>query len=522
MRYSYPIIIGAGLLSACSMSDGGKGDEAGDTTGYDYVDADDDGYSSVDEGGWDTGDSGRDLTGDSGPGDSEPVDTASEFDVCDYASDETQTLYMSADDSNSKAQPAYVRGLLAAGARWSSVPPYLRSYEFLNYYSFDYDPAEAGSVRIEPQAMTSTEEADAYELLVAVVGPAEAPEDRPPASFTFSLDTSGSMDGDGMACEKSTMSAVAGSLIAGDVVSIVKWSDSTSVPLDSYTVSGPDDATLLAAIDALDSGGSTNLSQGLNKAYEIAAANYSEGALNRVFLISDGGANTGLTDEELIGDYAEDREAEGIYMMGVGCMGSGGYDDHLMDRVTDLGKGAYLYMDSSLEAVRQFSDERFVENTQIAAYDVRLEMDLPPGFVIDRFRGEQISTDPAEVRPQNLAPDDQMLYDMTLVDCAPETHDGSEIFTFRVTWSDLSEDHVEETSITLAELTSGAHPQLTKAHAILAYMDGMMAARATGGDEGRLAIEEAAATVEDADTTLGGDDELDEILDLLALYEDAL
>jgi hypothetical protein len=53
-------------------------------------------------------------------------------------------------------------------------------------------------------------------------------------------------------------------------------------------------------------------------------------------------------------------------------------------------------------------------------------------------------------------------------------------------------------------------------------MDGMMSARATGGATGRVAVEAAAATVEEADTALGGDDELDEILDILALYEDEL
>ena len=438
---------------------------------------------------------------------------SAEPDVCESASDAPVTWYLSADDSNSKAQAAYVRALIREGA---SVPGSLRPFEFLNYYDFDYEPADAGRVAIVPQARRSTEDPDSVELLVGVVAPALDPADRKPANFTFSIDASGSMSGVGLERVKDTLRAMAGSFQSGDIVSILTWDTDQRVVLASHTLTGPADAVFLAAVAGIDAGGSTDLDGGLKKAYELARASYDPDRLNRVFLMSDGGANTGETSESVIGGNAEDAEGEGIYMVGIGVGAPNSYSEVLMDRVTDIGKGAYLFIDSEAEAERQFGGARFVENTQIAAYDVRLELDLPAGFVVEEYHGEQISTEASEVRPQHLAPNDEMLYDMVIHDCAPETHDGSEIFTLRVTWSDLSEDHLEVTSGTLAEMMAGENRELTKANAILSYVDGLTRA-ATAPDEGArlLALTEATGEVSDADELLGGDEDLAEILTLL-------
>ena len=107
----------------------------------------------------------------------EGADSA-EPDVCESASDVDVTWYLSADDSNSKAQAAVVRALIRDG-EWPGAA--MRPYEFLNYYNFDFEPADAGTVRIVSEARRSSEDADSYELLIAVVAPALDPADRKPA-----------------------------------------------------------------------------------------------------------------------------------------------------------------------------------------------------------------------------------------------------------------------------------------------------------------------------------------------------
>ena len=57
--------------------------------------------------------------------------------------------------------------------------------------------------------------------------------ERPPVNLVFSLDVSGSMDGEPMEMLKETMYATASSLRPGDTVSMVTWSIDQAVLLDA-------------------------------------------------------------------------------------------------------------------------------------------------------------------------------------------------------------------------------------------------------------------------------------------------
>src|SRR5690606_23232648 len=72
---------------------------------------------------------------------------------------------------------------------------------------------------------------------------------RPPMSVTLVLDTSGSMDGEPMELQRAAVRAIASTLIEGDLVSAVTWSDDQTPLFSGHVVSGPDDATLLALAD---------------------------------------------------------------------------------------------------------------------------------------------------------------------------------------------------------------------------------------------------------------------------------
>jgi Ca-activated chloride channel family protein len=282
-------------------------------------------------------------------------------------------LYMSNDDSNSQGSPVVARRTINdGGIVW---PNDVRIHEFLNYYDMSYEnpadiPAEVGIQMRRTDAVTGE-----FTLLLFAQGRHITTAARRPINLVFSLDTSGSMSGEPMDLLKDTMHAVAGSLRDGDIVSIVAWNDMQEVLLDGHSVTGADDPVLLDAINGLESGGSTNLYAGLDLAYTIAREGFSEDRINRVMMISDGGANVGVTEAELIGENAEDSNGEGIYMIGVGVAG-GSYHDDLMDAVTDAGKGAYVFIDGPAEADRMFG-EHFLANVEVAARDVRMELTMP-------------------------------------------------------------------------------------------------------------------------------------------------
>jgi Ca-activated chloride channel family protein len=284
-------------------------------------------------------------------------------------------------------------------------------------------------------------------------------------------------------------------------------------------VTGPGDEVLVGVCNAIRSGGGTDLAGGLIAGYALAEANYDTRYLNRVILVSDGQANIGITDETIIAGAAEDTEGEGIYLVGVGV--GKGYNDTLMDAVTDAGKGAYVFIDTRAEAEKIFGD-RFVSTLDIAVMDVRVELTLPTWLRIEEFHGEEISTDPAEVEPQHLAPNDAMIYHQLVKACEEPPLDDVITAIARYTDRYSRVRQSDGTTVTIADLlASQADPQLVKGTAIVAYAEGLkeiseyMDARdhASARDTCESVLAELDAASLDT-----SDPELAEIASLMALY----
>jgi len=430
-------------------------------------------------------------------------------DVCVDSVAEEVVHYASADDSNSQADPTHVRQLLTEHG-WA--PPWVKRWEYLNHADFDYEPAGTGELRVVPQLKEVPGEPGLYHLLVGVVAPHVGDDGRPPLNLTFSVDCSGSMGSGGLDMARETMRSIAGRLRAGDRVSIVSWNTANSIVLPPHVVSGPGDLILSAAIDALSDGGATDLESGLEAAYELAGFAYMPNGVNRVLLISDGGANTGVTSEELIAEHAEEGDSSATWLVGVGVPPAMAYNDSLMDTVTDLGRGAYIYVDSRQEAERAFAGDRFMAALGVAALEVQLAITLPPGFVVEDFAGEQISTDPEEVFPQHLAPNDQMLYHLVLRDCAGS---GDADMAFDATWVDpaTGEERLSSAAGTVAELLAADRRQLEKADAILAFAGAF--AEVDGLSEADRAdhLDAVEATLQAALGAFPGDADLLDLLD---------
>ncbi len=444
------------------------------------------------------------------------ADEAATVDICDEVIAEPQVLYLSADDSNSQASPVIARKLIRQGRL---VPSWLvRTYEFLNYYDISYPLPEYRRVTVVSQMRADLDPEGRYALQIGVQGHEMTQETRRPLVLTLVLDTSGSMTGEPIDLEREVVRAIASSLRAGDMVSAVEWDTSRRITLDSHRVSGPDDPVLLSLAASLAAGGGTDLQSGLAMGYDLASRNFRAGALNRVVLVSDGQANVGITDEQLISRHSNDAEREGIYLVGVGC--GYGYNDTLMDTVTDEGKGAYIFIDSPAEARKQLVD-LFFQNMEIAVMDVRVELTLPPQLRMDEFHGEEYSTIPEEVEPQHLAPNDAMIFHQHLRAC-PGLADTDVIRAVaeytdpatRARRSDVFES-------TIADLLEGGAAQLRKGNAIVVYAETLKKVyrlhRAGRGSEAQDECDEALEAVRAAAAGTG-DAELGEIVSLLAAY----
>lgn len=389
------------------------------------------------------------------------------------AAQEPAIFYMSNDDSNSQASPVLARHAIRTGG---VVDPFrVRIHEFLNYYDMSYENPTDRAASVGLQMRRTDAEIGEFVLLAYAQGRQVAAEKRAPMNLVFSLDTSGSMSGPAIELLRETMRAVTGSLLPGDVVSMVTWSTEQDILLNSHAVTGPNDPTLLSIIDGLDANGGTDLHGGLTAAYALAEANHSRDRINRVMLISDGGANAGITDLDIISGAANDSDSDGIYLVGVGVGDATGYRDELMDDVTDAGKGAYIFIDSEEEARRMFGTN-FVANMDVAARNVKMELTMPWYFAITEFHGEEYSKDPAEVDPQHLGPNDAMSYHQLIQACDPQQIHTTDPVKAKITYEDpqTGEPLTEELELTIGQIVKQSADQLYKGDVIVAYAQSLI------------------------------------------------
>jgi Ca-activated chloride channel family protein len=206
--------------------------------------------------------------------------------------------------------------------------------------------------------------------------------------------------------------------------------------------------------------------------------------------------------------------------VGVGV--GNGYNDTLMDTVTDAGRGAYIFIDTREEAHRMF-EHRFIQSIEVAAYDVRVRLTLPGVFRIEEYHGEEYSEIAKEVTPQHLAPNDAMIFHQLLAASRPDRVYADDVIRVQVTWK-RSPDGADATvgiSNTLQRLIDTPCPEMRKADAIVVYAQALMRISAAYD---RHELSEASSTCYDALHIVGAaasaldDDELREIEDLLTRY----
>ena len=163
----------------------------------------------------------------------------------------------------------------------------------------------------------------------------------------------------------------------GDSIAVVAFGDDARVVLPPTRAT--DEETILAAIDELQPGGSTNLEAGLGSATALARETLLGDGIDRIVLASDGVANVGLTDADGILRQIRDDAAAGIELVSVG-VGMGNYNDALLEQLADQGDGFYAYVNDLAEARRLFTED-LTGTLQTVALDAKVQVEFDPDVV---------------------------------------------------------------------------------------------------------------------------------------------
>jgi Ca-activated chloride channel family protein len=431
--------------------------------------------------------------------------------------------YLSADDSNSEASPVVARQLVRAGRY---VPPALiRSYEFLNHAAFDYPPPAAGQdVALYPE-LRKTGTPGHYSLQIAVRGPDRTLDKMTPMSAVVLLDVSGSMAGESIGLAREFLIGFSGRLRPVDRLSLVTVAREATTLLDNVEVGKGTAAQVRAALALISVSDVTNLGRGLKRAFELAAAVHTAERPARVIVVSDGAANAGRRAKRLIARHAKDADAQGIYLTGVGL--GAGFDDSLMDGLTDRGRGAFVFLDGHAAIARLLEPRQFVATFDVAVKDVRLKQVLPPGWSIKAFHGEQISARKSKVIPQYLGPNDQMIYHLVVATEKPEEA-SAQRFEFEAEYRPIGgKAQVITAKPTVAEMLARSR-RVAKGDAIVRYAEAFKAVRhpllGKHRETNLAAWDSALAEVEPLAKGVGGgkDGDLTEVLALMRRYRQTL
>jgi Ca-activated chloride channel family protein len=278
------------------------------------------------------------------------------------------------------ASYANVRRMLNDG----ELPPEgaVRIEELINYFRFDY-AAPAGDV---PVAI-STEVGpcpwnDRHLLaLIGVRSAAALPRaaSRPAGrNLVFLVDVSGSMaDDDKLPLVKQSLHLLADRLAGDDRIALVVYAGNSGLALK--TTSGADKATIHAAIDALEAGGSTNGGEGIELAYRLARQQFVAEGVNRVILATDGDFNVGVTSEDQLVRLIERERRSGVFLTVLG-VGDDNLQDSTMEALADKGNGNYAYLDSLDEARKVLLREMDATLVTVAK-DVKVQVEFNPAQV---------------------------------------------------------------------------------------------------------------------------------------------
>ncbi len=255
----------------------------------------------------------------------------------------------------------------------------VRVEEMVNFFKYQYpQPKDEHPFSINTEYSDCPWNKDTKLVRIGLQGKILPTETLPASNLVFLIDVSGSMSSmNKLPLVKESLKVLVTQLRDEDKISIVVYAGAAGMVLPS--TSGSRKETIIAALDQLESGGSTAGGAGIQLAYKTAVENFIKGGNNRVVLATDGDFNVGASSDSDMQTLIEEKRKSGVFLTCLG-FGMGNYKDSKMETLADKGNGNYAYIDNIQEANR-FLGKEFKGSMFAIAKDVKIQIEFNPAHV---------------------------------------------------------------------------------------------------------------------------------------------
>ena len=225
-------------------------------------------------------------------------------------------------------------------------------------------------------------------LLASITAPA-APRrsERLPVNIALILDRSGSMDGESkfpLAVEAVKQSLQL--LTSTDRVSIIVFDERVDVILPSTFATAEAQKRALRALQQVRPRGSTDLCAGWMHGGAELSEHIADGTITRALLLTDGQANHGETNREVLAHHASELRRRGIVTSAFGV--GADFDERLLRDIANEGGGNFYFVQTAAQIPDLVTSE-LGEALEVVVPGAELTLTLPRGAearVLNRFR----------------------------------------------------------------------------------------------------------------------------------------
>jgi Ca-activated chloride channel family protein len=226
-------------------------------------------------------------------------------------------------------------------------------------------------------------------LVVEAQAPTVEPDPQAaalPLNLALVVDASGSMAGAPLQAAKQAARGVAAALQAQDLLSVVAFDSQVSTLIDGVAADEDGRRAADAALAHLEAGSATNLSGGWLQGAECVARSMSDGQRRRcrTVLLTDGHANQGLVEPEVLAGHAANLLQHGISSSTVGI--GDGYSADQIQAIADAGGGRMHDAERPEEIIEVVLAE-LREMGQEVLEQIELTLHIPSGVRITPLSG---------------------------------------------------------------------------------------------------------------------------------------